>query len=167
MSGRKEICKGRHRSRLPFASPVRDQRRHRHGTAGSSDDQSRCVRFVHRHWHSVPVSILSATNRRLIIVSSSSSADRLRGSAQGTWIATTRRGCTIAVLKKGARITGTERTKLAVELRKQYAKGRSIRELAETHGRSYGFVHRVLSESGVALRRRGGATRGKATKSKR
>ncbi len=27
--------------------------------------------------------------------------------------------------------------------------------------RSYGFVHRVLSESGVTLRGRGGATRGK------
>lgn len=67
----------------------------------------------------------------------------------------------MAVLKKGARITGTERTKLASDLRKQYDKGRSIRELAETHGRSYGFVHRVLSESGVELRGRGGATRAK------
>ncbi len=65
------------------------------------------------------------------------------------------------MLKKGARITGQERSKLAGELRKQYDKGRSIRELAETHGRSYGFVHRVLSESGVSLRGRGGSTRGK------
>ncbi|MHA3702315.1 helix-turn-helix domain-containing protein [Jatrophihabitans sp. YIM 134969] len=62
-------------------------------------------------------------------------------------------------LKKGARITGQARTKLAADLRKAYDKGRSIRELAETHGRSYGFVHRVLSESGVELRGRGGATR--------
>ena len=62
-------------------------------------------------------------------------------------------------LKKGARITGPARTKLATDLRKAYDKGRSIRELAETHGRSYGFVHRVLSESGVELRGRGGATR--------
>jgi predicted transcriptional regulator len=37
----------------------------------------------------------------------------------------------------------------------------SIRELAGETGRSYGFVHRMLSESGVALRGRGGATRGK------
>ena len=65
----------------------------------------------------------------------------------------------MAELKKGARITGAERTKLATDLRKAYDKGRSIRELAETHGRSYGFVHRVLSESGVELRGRGGATR--------
>jgi predicted transcriptional regulator len=68
----------------------------------------------------------------------------------------------MAVLKKGARITGAERSKLATDLKKQYDKGKSIRELADSHGRSYGFVHRVLSESGVALRGRGGATRGKA-----
>jgi hypothetical protein len=70
------------------------------------------------------------------------------------------------VLKKGARITGSERSKLASDLRKQYDKGRSIRELAESNGRSYGFVHRVLSESGASLRGRGGSTRSKkATKS--
>jgi hypothetical protein len=67
----------------------------------------------------------------------------------------------MAVLKKGARITGAERNKLANDLRKQYDKGRSIRELAESHGRSYGFVHRVLTESGATLRGRGGATRAK------
>ena len=67
----------------------------------------------------------------------------------------------MAALKKGARITGAERTKLAADLRKQYDKGRSIRELATTSGRSYGFVHRVLSESGATLRGRGGATRAK------
>jgi predicted transcriptional regulator len=68
----------------------------------------------------------------------------------------------MAVLKKGARITGPDRSKLAAELRKSYDKGKSIRELADQHGRSYGFVHRVLSESGVTLRGRGGATRTKA-----
>jgi predicted transcriptional regulator len=73
----------------------------------------------------------------------------------------------MAVLKKGARITGADRTKLASELKKAYDKGKSIRELADTHGRSYGFVHRVLSESGVSLRGRGGATRTKtASKAK-
>jgi predicted transcriptional regulator len=70
------------------------------------------------------------------------------------------------MLKKGARITGPERNKLATDLKKQYDKGKSIRELAEAHGRSYGFVHRVLSESGVTLRGRGGATRTK-TKAKK
>ena len=73
----------------------------------------------------------------------------------------------MAVLKKGARITGADRTKLATDLKKAYDKGKSIRELADSHGRSYGFVHRVLSESGVTLRGRGGATRTKtASKAK-
>jgi hypothetical protein len=69
-----------------------------------------------------------------------------------------------ATLKKGARITGADRNKLATDLKKQYDKGKSIRELAESHGRSYGFVHRVLSESGTSLRGRGGATRTKRRK---
>jgi hypothetical protein len=66
-----------------------------------------------------------------------------------------------SALKKGARIIGSERTKLSVDLKKAYEKGKSIRELADSHNRSYGFIHRVLSESGVALRGRGGATRTK------
>jgi hypothetical protein len=69
----------------------------------------------------------------------------------------------VAELKKGTRITGAERDKLASDLRKRYEKGQSIRVLAETSGRSYGFVHRILSESGASLRGRGGATRGKKT----
>ncbi|SHG83864.1 hypothetical protein SAMN05443575_2900 [Jatrophihabitans endophyticus] len=72
----------------------------------------------------------------------------------------------MTALKKGARITGSERTKLASDLRKAYDKGKSIRELADTHGRSYGFVHRVLSESGTTLRGRGGATRSKSKNGK-
>ncbi len=67
----------------------------------------------------------------------------------------------MAELKKGSRVTGAEREKLAAELRKKYDAGQSIRLLAESTGRSYGFVHRILSESGTPLRGRGGATRGK------
>lgn len=66
----------------------------------------------------------------------------------------------MAELKKGSRITGAERDKLAQDLRKKYEGGESIRLLAESSGRSYGFVHRILSESGATLRGRGGATRG-------
>jgi hypothetical protein len=69
-------------------------------------------------------------------------------------------------LKKGARITGSDRSKLSAELKKAYDKGKSIRELADQHGRSYGFVHRVLSESGATLRGRGGATRTKSRTAK-
>jgi hypothetical protein len=64
-------------------------------------------------------------------------------------------------LKKGTRVTGADRTKLASDLKKRYDGGESIRSLAASTGRSYGFVHRILTETGVSLRGRGGATRGK------
>ncbi|SDP35883.1 transcriptional regulator [Klenkia soli] len=64
-----------------------------------------------------------------------------------------------ADLTKGKRITGDDRSTLADELRKRYDKGDSIRVLAAETGRSYGFVHRLLSENGATLRSRGGANR--------
>jgi translation initiation factor 1 (eIF-1/SUI1) len=70
-----------------------------------------------------------------------------------------RRGKGMAVLEKGVRVTGAERGKLASKLEKQYAKGNSIRRLAEEQARSYGFVRRVLCEAGVTLQGRGGANR--------
>jgi hypothetical protein len=68
----------------------------------------------------------------------------------------------VAEIKKGARLTGPDRDKLASELAKKYESGTSIRSLAEETGRSYGFVHRILTEKEVRLRGRGGATRRKA-----
>jgi hypothetical protein len=65
-------------------------------------------------------------------------------------------------IKKGTRVTGADRTKLASDLQKRYKSGESIRALAAATGRSYGFIHRILSESGVSLRGRGGATRGRS-----
>ncbi len=65
-------------------------------------------------------------------------------------------------LAKGARISGAPRDKLAADMKSQYESGQSIRELAASTGRSYGFVHRMLTESGVTLRGRGGATRGRS-----
>lgn len=62
-------------------------------------------------------------------------------------------------LTKGRRITGDERGSLEETLRKQYESGASIRQLAEQTGRSYGFVHGVLVDSGAAMRGRGGSTR--------
>jgi hypothetical protein len=64
-----------------------------------------------------------------------------------------------ADLGKGKRITGGDRTSLADELKKRYDGGESIRSLATSTNRSYGFVHRLLSESGATLRSRGGANR--------
>ena len=64
-----------------------------------------------------------------------------------------------ADLGKGKRITGGDRTTLADELRQRYDEGESIRSLATSTNRSYGFVHRLLSEAGASLRGRGGANR--------
>jgi hypothetical protein len=69
----------------------------------------------------------------------------------------------VAELKKGTRVTGGDRDKLAADLKRKYEAGQSIRLLAASSGRSYGFVHRMLSESGASLRGRGGATRRKAS----
>lgn len=65
----------------------------------------------------------------------------------------------IETLAKGTRVTGNERSQLATELRRRYDEGESIRSLAAATGRSYGFIHRILIESGANLRGRGGATR--------
>jgi predicted transcriptional regulator len=67
----------------------------------------------------------------------------------------------VVEIKKGARITGTARDELTVELVRKYDAGASIRELAEDSGRSYGFVHRVLADADITLRGRGGNTRRK------
>ena len=62
-------------------------------------------------------------------------------------------------LGKGTRVTGADRSKLAADLKNRYDAGESIRSLASSTGRSYGFIHRILTENGVSLRGRGGATR--------
>ena len=62
-------------------------------------------------------------------------------------------------LKRGARVTGVDRSKLAAALAKRYETGESIRALAASTGRSYSFVQRLLAETGVRLRGRGGPAR--------
>jgi hypothetical protein len=48
---------------------------------------------------------------------------------------------------------------MATDLKSRYDSGESIRALALATGRSYGFIHRILTEQGVTLRGRGGSTR--------
>lgn len=60
-------------------------------------------------------------------------------------------------IERSVRVTGQARNSLTATLRREYQQGASIRELAGRLGRSYGFVHRILSESGVTLRGRGGS----------
>ena len=74
---------------------------------------------------------------------------------------------TTAKLPKGSRITGEGRQDLAASLVERYGRGESIRSMADDLGRSYGFVHGVLSEAGVEMRSRGGATRGAAAEARR
>lgn len=67
--------------------------------------------------------------------------------------------------RKRTRVTGEARVRAGEELAKRYHAGESIREIAGAIDRSYGFVHRVLSETpGVVLRGRGGITRGPKAK---
>jgi hypothetical protein len=65
---------------------------------------------------------------------------------------------------RATRVTGEAREVMSRELATRYLAGDSIREIAISTGRSYGFVHRLLSESGVQLRGRGGATRDRASR---
>jgi hypothetical protein len=65
---------------------------------------------------------------------------------------------------RATRVTGEARADLTREVVSRYEAGESIRELAASLDRSYGFVHRLLSEAGVGLRGRGGATRNRAAR---
>jgi len=55
-------------------------------------------------------------------------------------------------------LTGTGRAELAEQLRAAYEAGQSLRMLAAATGRSYGFVHQLLVESGTAMRSPGRPT---------
>lgn len=67
----------------------------------------------------------------------------------------------MTTLEKGKRITDpAQRSKLMDDLKAKYERGATIRALAEATGRSYGWVHRLLEESGVTLRAPGGGVRG-------
>ena len=65
---------------------------------------------------------------------------------------------------RAARVTGEQRAELARSLEAQYRDGASIRELSASTGRSYGFIHRLLTDAGVPLRGRGGATRARTAR---
>jgi hypothetical protein len=50
-------------------------------------------------------------------------------------------------LTKHKRVTGPARDEIAAQLRKDYENGTTLRDLAASSGRSYGFVHRMLTRS--------------------
>ena len=57
---------------------------------------------------------------------------------------------------KPTRKTKKTPDQLLDELRDEYERGASIRNLAATTGRSYGSIHGMLRESGTTMRSRGG-----------
>lgn len=59
----------------------------------------------------------------------------------------------------GERVRGARLAALTDELVERYGNGESVRALARSTGRSYGFVHRTLTGAGVELRGRGWAGR--------
>ncbi|MGX1513956.1 helix-turn-helix domain-containing protein [Streptomyces collinus] len=60
------------------------------------------------------------------------------------------------------RLQGAERRRVAKRLRRQYEKGRSVRNLAEEAGYSYGTTHALLQEAGTVMRDRQGRLPGEA-----
>lgn len=57
---------------------------------------------------------------------------------------------------KGQRVLGEARAHVGAQLKIRYESGESIRGLASSTRRSYGFVYNVLVEAGAQLRPRGG-----------
>lgn len=60
----------------------------------------------------------------------------------------------VADAEKRAKLTAHTRAELVDRLERRYESGASIRQLAEETKRSYGFIHRALTEAGVRLRGR-------------
>lgn len=62
-----------------------------------------------------------------------------------------------STIDKHSRVVGDARATLTATVKQAYEEqNKSIREIAEDTGRSYGAVHRMLKESGVTIRGRGG-----------
>lgn len=53
-------------------------------------------------------------------------------------------------------LRGEAREEIRVRVRASYEAGYSVRQCMEVTGKSYGATHRLLRESGAALRPRGG-----------
>ena len=66
------------------------------------------------------------------------------------------RGVRVKRPRRYVRVTGDARLELADDLVAKYEAGASIRNLAAELGKSYGFVHALLTDGGVTFRRRGG-----------
>ena len=68
------------------------------------------------------------------------------------------------VIPKALKIVGPQRHELTQQIVQEYLAGSTVRELAQRHGRSYGWIYTLLREGGVALRRRGRQPRTEPTR---
>lgn len=59
----------------------------------------------------------------------------------------------------GKHLTPEERAIAAYQICRAYGEFASIRIIAHDIGRSFGFVHRILTECGIPFRERGGGSR--------
>ncbi len=66
-------------------------------------------------------------------------------------------------LQRGQHLAGAQRSSVGAHLLREYQAGKSIRELRDETGYSIGRIRRLLLESGVEFRSRGGATRSRKT----
>lgn len=62
-------------------------------------------------------------------------------------------------IPRGVQVRGKDRARLVKEIGRRYKRGEPLRALAASTGRSYGFVYRLVIESGQVMRPRGGARR--------
>lgn len=58
--------------------------------------------------------------------------------------------------EKHTRITGPDRAVIGAQIANRYEDGESIRAIAKSIDRSFGFVHRLLVEQETQMRSRGG-----------
>lgn len=56
----------------------------------------------------------------------------------------------------GRRLVGDARRPVALKVAADYEAGKSVREIAKAHKRSYGFVYGLLVDARVTMRPRGG-----------
>lgn len=67
----------------------------------------------------------------------------------------------IPQIYRGAHIKGAEKEQVTEFVTAQYENGKSIRDIADDLGRSYGSIRRLIQQSDTPLRSRGGSKRKK------
>lgn len=71
----------------------------------------------------------------------------------------TRTGTAYPLANRHRPMLGPDRERVAADAAAWYLGGASIRAIANEIGKSYGFVHRLLTQAGVQLRPRGAPSR--------